>query len=82
MVGLTTEEHDAIARVDEMPMLDQVTRWSAVNSGTGNLAGLASMADLLADAFSALPGEIALLEPAPAERVDADGRVASVETRA
>ena len=60
-------------------MLAQVTRWSAVNSGTGNLAGLANMAELLADAFSALPGEIALVEPAPAERVEADGRVASVE---
>ena len=78
MRGLDDMERDAVARIEVGPMLDQVLRWSAVNSGTGNLSGLASMADLLADAFSALPGEIALVEPAPAERVEADGRVASV----
>jgi glutamate carboxypeptidase len=79
MRGLNDIERDAVARIESGPMLDQVTRWSAVNSGTGNLAGLASMAKLLADAFSALPGEVTLVEPTPAERVEADGRVASVE---
>ena len=60
-------------------MLGQVLRWSAINSGTGNLPGLASMAELLGDAFSALPGDLTLEKPAPAERVEADGRVGAVE---
>lgn len=56
-------------------MLARVRQWAAVNSGTGNLAGLASVAGMLADAFSALPGEVRLVEPAPAERVTAAGEV-------
>lgn len=56
-------------------MLARVRQWAAVNSGTGNLAGLASVAEMLADAFSALPGEVRLVEPAPAERVTATGEV-------
>ncbi len=79
MEGLTRVERDAVARAGDAPMLAQAMRWSAVNSGTGNLPGLADMADLLVDAFSVLPGEIALIEPGPAERVEADGRVAAVE---
>ncbi|WP_375428116.1 hydrolase [uncultured Sphingomonas sp.] len=79
MAGLTTMERDAVARAGGASMLDQAMRWSAVNSGTGNLAGLAEMAVLLGDAFSALPGELSLVEPAPAERVEADGRVVAVE---
>ncbi|HEX8387575.1 MAG TPA: hydrolase [Sphingomonas sp.] len=77
--GLTGIERDAIARAGDAPMLDRTLRWSAVNSGTGNLHGLATMAGLLADAFSALPGELRLVEPAPAERVEADGRVVPIE---
>ena len=38
-------------------MLDQVLAWAAINSGSRNLAGLERMADLLADAFAALPGD-------------------------
>lgn len=56
-------------------MLERTLAWSAINSGTGNLAGLAEVADMLADAFASLPGEITLVDPAPAERVTADGRV-------
>jgi glutamate carboxypeptidase len=56
-------------------MLAQVEQWVAVNSGTRNLAGLATMAGLLADAFAALPGELALVDPAPVEAVDGAGRV-------
>ena len=79
MEGMTGTERDAVARAVDAPMLAQTLAWSAVNSGTGNLVGLATMAGLLADAFSALPGEITLREPAPAERVVADGRVEPVE---
>jgi len=72
---LTSTERAAIERASASPMLDRTLAWSAVNSGTGNLAGLAVLAGMLADAFAALPGEIALVDPAPAERVTADGHV-------
>jgi glutamate carboxypeptidase len=60
-------------------MLAQVESWAAVNSGSRNFDGLARMAALLADAFSALPGEIDLVEPSPVETITADGRTVGVE---
>jgi glutamate carboxypeptidase len=60
-------------------MLDQVLEWSAVNSGSRNLAGLERMAALLADAFAALPGELGLEEPASVEAVDSAGRTMQLE---
>lgn len=60
-------------RAREAPMLAQVERWASVNSGTRNLAGLATMAGLLADAFAVLPADIRLIEPEPVETVGADG---------
>lgn len=59
-------------------MLGQVQNWAAINSGSGNLDGLATTADLLADAFSTLPGEVTLVEPEPADRVLSDGTVTTV----
>ena len=61
------------------PMLAWTERWATVNSGTRNLAGVAAMAGLLADAFAALPGELALVEPAPVDAMAADGRIEAVE---
>jgi glutamate carboxypeptidase len=55
-------------------MLAQTERWSAINSGTGNLGGLARQADALAGEFAALPGEVELREPAPVVAVDAGGQ--------
>lgn len=72
---LTRTEAQAAEAAAAEPMLDHVERWVAINSGTGNLPGLASMAGVLADAFSALPGEVALVDPGPAERVTVEGRV-------
>ena len=60
-------------------MREQVEAWAAINSGTRNLAGLATMAGLLADAFSELPGEIALVAPAAADSVAADGSVSPLD---
>jgi glutamate carboxypeptidase len=59
-------------------MLDQVTEWAAVNSGSRNFAGLETVADALADAFSALPGELALKDAAPVEAMDAEGALSPV----
>lgn len=60
-------------RIDAPRMLREVEAWAALNTGTGNLAGLAEMAARLADAFSALPGDVALVEPAPVTAIDAAG---------
>lgn len=79
MEGLNTDERDAIARAADAPMLANTLAWSAINSGTGNLAGLRSVAAHLADTFGALPGDLRLVEPAPAERVGTDGSVSAIE---
>jgi len=59
-------------------MLAQVEAWTAINSGTRNLAGLAVMAEALAQAFAVLPGHLALIDPAPVESVTPDGRVEQI----
>ncbi len=77
-MGLNAIEAAAVEAARAAPMLAQVERWVAVNSGTRNLNGLATMAGLLADAFAALPGDLALVEPAPVEMVDTSGTVQSL----
>jgi glutamate carboxypeptidase len=60
-------------------MLAQVERWAGVNSGTGNLAGLKAVAEMLADGFAALPGVVAMIDPDPIESVTAAGVVEPVQ---
>ena len=60
--------------IDQELMLSQAREWSAINTGTANLDGLATMASTLADAFSALPGEVRLVDPAPVTAMGADGK--------
>jgi glutamate carboxypeptidase len=79
MAGLTSIEQAAVERCADAPMLDQVTAWAAVNSGSRNLAGLADVAGLLADAFAALPGEVRLVDAAPVEAMDAAGQLNPIE---
>ena len=78
MITLSATEQRAIAHPDQSAMLAEVERWAVVNSGSRNLAGLATMAGLLADAFSALPGTIELLDPAPVDAILADGITQSI----
>jgi glutamate carboxypeptidase len=59
-------------------MREQVLAWTAINSGTTNLDGLAAMASELADAFGRLPGTVTLEDPAPVETVTAEGELAAV----
>ena len=73
MAELSSNERAVVERAGAEPMLDQVLTWSAVNSGSRNLAGLETMAGMLADAFSALPGTLDLAEPAAVSSVDAAG---------
>ncbi len=78
MRGLTQIEAAAVEHCADAPMLDQVTEWAALNSGSRNLAGLETVAGLLADAFSALPGEVVLEGAAPVEAMAADGSLDAV----
>jgi glutamate carboxypeptidase len=74
MGGLSSTEQAIVESAGAEPMLDQVLEWSAVNSGSRNIDGLAQMAALLGDAFSALPGSVVLVDSAPVDAVDASGR--------
>ncbi|MBX7482487.1 hydrolase [Qipengyuania qiaonensis] len=60
--------------IDADTMLRQVQDWAAINTGTGNIAGLERMANILAEAFSILPGEIELVEPAAVTAISCEGR--------
>jgi glutamate carboxypeptidase len=76
---MTRDEADMVAPIALEPMLEQVLAWTAINSGTANLSGLAMMASELARTFAALPGDMTLAEPAPVETVTAEGETAPVE---
>lgn len=78
MQQFTPAEAALLDRVDAAPMLGQVQAWSAINTGTGNLAGLAEQAAALADAFAELPGEISLETPAPVSAITPAGQEAPV----
>ena len=78
MGELSSNERAVVERAGAEPMLDQVLAWAAVNSGSRNLAGLETMAGLLADAFGALPGRLNLTEPASVTSVDAAGRTQGI----
>jgi glutamate carboxypeptidase len=78
MHTLSASERQALETIEQPNMLGQVQNWAAINSGSGNLDGLATTADLLADACSTLPGEVTLVEPEPVDRVLSDGTVTTV----
>ncbi len=63
---LTAIESAALESIAIGPMLDQVVGWANINSGSRNIAGLDAVAGLLAEAFSVLPGDMALVDPAEA----------------
>ncbi|OYX66845.1 MAG: hypothetical protein B7Y88_03155 [Sphingomonadales bacterium 32-64-17] len=65
--------------IDQKRMLERTEDWARINSGTANIAGLATMAEKLADAFSTLPGEVTLRDPAPVSAIDAEGREVELE---
>lgn len=79
MQQVSSTERGIIERIDAPALLEQVQTWSAVNTGTGNLAGLADQAALLADACAVLPGDVVLHEAAPVAAMGADGTTVAVE---
>ena len=74
MGALTSTEQEIVERAAAEPMLDQVREWALVNSGSRNLDGLARIADLLGNAFAALPGKVEMLEPDAVDAIDSAGR--------
>ena len=78
MHRLTDSERQVLQTIQQQSMLEQVQSWSVVNSGSSNLDGLATTAKMLADAFSVLPGEVALVNPEPVDHVLADGSIKTV----
>ena len=79
MGDLTSIEQATVERAAAEPMRDQVLAWAAVNSGSRNLGGLERIADLLTDAFSALPGALRLEQADKVETVDSGGRAIKIE---
>ena len=75
---LTASESALIETATTAPMLAQVEAWAAINSGTRNLKGLATVAALLADAFSVLPGKVALVGGDLVDAVQPDGKIVPI----
>ena len=59
--------------IDADTMLREVQDWAAINTGTANIEGLDRMAGILADAFSVLPGDVELVDPATVTAISAEG---------
>jgi glutamate carboxypeptidase len=78
MNALTSAESATLQTAAAAPMLDQVEQWAAVNSGTANLAGLKTVAEMLADKFSALPGDLRLIPADLVESVDSRGQISTI----
>ncbi|MFC4294904.1 hydrolase [Novosphingobium tardum] len=78
MQRLDPAEAALVAAIDPAAMLAQVQAWSAINTGTRNLDGLARQASLLADALSRLPGEVSEHAPENVEAVDGEGRISII----
>ena len=79
MDALSANEAAALEPIDGDAMLQQVQSWAAVNSGSHNREGLARIADMLADAFSALPGALSLRDAEHGERMTDKGTLEPVE---
>ncbi len=73
MTQLSSDLQALISTIDQDALLADTQGWSAINTGTANLDGLKDQAAALADAFSVLPGEVKLVDPAPVSAIGADG---------
>jgi glutamate carboxypeptidase len=66
---------DALAQIASKkdPMLEKLLQLSTINSGTGNLAGLAQMLEELKLLITPMADEIEVIDPQTHERVDHEG---------
>nr|WP_265587898.1 hydrolase [Sphingomicrobium arenosum] len=67
------------ARAGHDEAFAQTKAWAEINSGSRNLEGLAQVADELASAFAALPGDIDMVDPAPVTAVDSAGHEVALD---
>lgn len=74
MQQISPNESRMLAAIDRADMLARVERWCAINTGTGNLTGLAQMADELEPALARLPGQVRRIDGAAVPHVDEAGR--------
>lgn len=75
-------ERDGFARLDDAgaAMIDEVQRWSSINSGSHNTPGLKAMRDVVADYFSDVTGaRVELVGLVPSHSVDGLGEVVERE---
>lgn len=82
LTHLSTDDRNAQARLADRAaaMVDCTVAWARTNTGSWNTEALKRFAPRLADAFSALEAEIALVPGDPFDTVGNDGRVEPVET--
>jgi glutamate carboxypeptidase len=78
MQRLASTEQTLVEHAAAAPMRAQTEQWAAINTGTGNLAGLAKLAGLITDSLATLPGKINLIDAAPVESVLPDGSMRSI----
>lgn len=76
---IQSAEQTALNSINQADMLAQVETWCATNSGTGNLQGLAHVADYLTQAFAVLPGTVNLVDPDAVDAVQKNGAVTPIQ---
>lgn len=74
MQHLSPAESRMLAAIDGAAMLARVERWCAINTGSGNLTGLARLADELEPALAMLPGTVRRIDGAAVPHVDEGGQ--------
>lgn len=72
---ITHAEQVLLDRIDGAALVARAVAWAGINSGSGHLAGLARMADVLADALADFPGVVERIALAPVAQVLASGAV-------
>lgn len=80
--SLTREDEAARERLAAAAaeMVARTRGWSAINTGSYNIAGLKAFAPKLADAFSALDADVQLVDGPGFDSVGADGRTSEMHT--
>ena len=64
---------------DRDALIERTLAWSAINSGSHELAGLERMRDALTDCVAMAPGEVERIPLAPTQRISARGQAQAVE---
>jgi glutamate carboxypeptidase len=79
--SVSRAERDVLQTIAERreAMTETVTDWARINSGSLNLAGLERMASALAPPLAKLGGQLEWRDPAPAEAIDAEGRLTALK---